>query len=120
MSAPLTSVNNPLTIEATRTWSELTGGMQFPSDIYSINKAIVKTLERCEATMPSMLKAKQKKKKAKNSQKKSPTEQNAIVKANGRRSQSVTAKRTSRSRQRSTTTKDDSLSKTRTNSVWKK
>ena len=59
----------------------MTGGMLFPSDVYSINKALVKTLENCQATMPSMLKATQKKKKAKKAQKKSPTEQKVVVKA---------------------------------------
>ena len=115
-------VQNPLTIEATRTWNEMTGGMSFPSDVYSINKAIVKTLERYEGQLPSMLKATQKKKKSKKAQKKSPAEQKGAVRGGQRRSQSVTAaKRTvsRQSRHRSTTTKDDSVSKTRANSIWK-
>lgn len=125
---PMTATQNPLTIEATRTWNEMTGGMLCPSDVYSMNKALVKTLERYEGQLPSMLKATQKKKKSKKA-KKAPSndqspEQKASVKANSRRSQSVTgAKRTAvsrQSRQRSSTTKDDSLSKTRANSVWKK
>lgn len=53
----------------------MTGGMLFPSDVYSINKAIVKTLERYEGQLPSMLKATQKKKKSKKSKKAASNDQ---------------------------------------------
>lgn len=66
-------------MEATRTWNEITGVM--PSDVYSLNKAIVKTLERYEGQLPSMLKATKKKKakKAKKASSKDP-EQKAAAK----------------------------------------
>ena len=70
---------NPLTIEATRTWNELTGGMVYPSDVYSINKAIVTTLERYQGQMQPVAKAAQKRKKAKK-QSKASTEQKVAAK----------------------------------------
>ena len=87
VNAVQSDVSKPLMIEATRTWNEMTGGLLQPSDVYSINKAMVKTLERFDQ-LPSMLKATQKKKKSKKAKKAASNdqEQKTSAKSGQRRS----------------------------------
>ena len=62
----------------------MTGGMLFhQDDVYSINKAIVKTLERYDQ-LPSMLKATQKKKKSKKAKKAASNDQGAEQKTSAK------------------------------------